>query len=76
MPSKSIPSNHWKLNAFYNQTFNATMKLLKQSRVPTTELFQSPAKSMILKALLQKPVCKKLILSIKRLRTIMAILTS
>ena len=41
MPSKSIPSNHWKLNAFYNQTFIATMKLLKQSRVPTTELFQS-----------------------------------
>ena len=36
------------------------MKLLKQSRVPTTELLQSPVKSMILKALLQKPVYKKL----------------
>ena len=41
------------------------LKLLKQSRVPTTELFQSPAKSMILKTLLQKPVCKKFIPSIK-----------
>ena len=48
-------------------TWNATMKLLKQSRVSTTELFQSPAKSMILKALLQKPVCKKLIASIIKL---------
>jgi len=35
MPSKSIPINHWKINAFYNQTFNATMELLKQSRVPS-----------------------------------------
>ena len=40
MPSKPIPSNNWKLNAFYDQTFNATLKLLKQCRLPTTKLFE------------------------------------
>ena len=52
MLGKSSISYHRKLNAFYNETLNATMKLLKQHRVPTTKLLKSHAKPMVLEALL------------------------
>jgi len=36
MPSKSIPSNHWKLNVFYNRTLNETSETIQGTYYTTS----------------------------------------